>query len=194
MAQHTLEPTSVSLTDTLVNRARNEDGRPSLISAFSGVTIISPSSEQPLVDVNQPHPEQSESLECGQATIPPSDPGRKRTLVLCFDGTGDQFDADNSNIVQLLSLLKKDDNSQQMVYYQVRGHNIGLLFMSVQQLLRIVRNRNLCSFSNPGLPHDKDRDGVLPFWVFQHDAFIPSVLQTFDLMFAWGMDSHIMST
>ncbi|KAH7926861.1 hypothetical protein BV22DRAFT_1008135 [Leucogyrophana mollusca] len=41
-----------------------------------------------------------------------------RTLVLCFDGTGDQFDADNSSIVQLFSMLKKDDKSQQMVYYQ----------------------------------------------------------------------------
>jgi uncharacterized protein (DUF2235 family) len=42
-----------------------------------------------------------------------------RTLVLCFDGTGDQFDADNSNIVQLVSLLKKNDRTKQMVYYQV---------------------------------------------------------------------------
>lgn len=42
-----------------------------------------------------------------------------RTLVLCFDGTGDQFDEDNSNIVNLCSLLKRDDRSQQMVYYQV---------------------------------------------------------------------------
>ncbi|PBK90899.1 hypothetical protein ARMGADRAFT_994888 [Armillaria gallica] len=49
-------------------------------------------------------------------TIPPKH--EYRTLVLCFDGTGDQFDADNSNIVQLFSLLKKDDPSQQMVYYQ----------------------------------------------------------------------------
>ncbi|TFY82219.1 hypothetical protein EWM64_g1791 [Hericium alpestre] len=48
--------------------------------------------------------------------IPPSHP--YRTLVLCFDGTGDQFDADNSNIIQLFSMLKKDDRNQQMVYYQ----------------------------------------------------------------------------
>ncbi|KAJ3864741.1 hypothetical protein EV359DRAFT_40394 [Lentinula novae-zelandiae] len=41
-----------------------------------------------------------------------------RTLVLCFDGTGDQFDEDNSNVVNLFSLLKKDDPSQQLVYYQ----------------------------------------------------------------------------
>ncbi|PSR75657.1 hypothetical protein PHLCEN_2v8948 [Hermanssonia centrifuga] len=41
-----------------------------------------------------------------------------RTLVLCFDGTGDQFDDDNSNIVELLAMLRKDDNSRQLVYYQ----------------------------------------------------------------------------
>ncbi|KAF5390603.1 hypothetical protein D9757_002578 [Collybiopsis confluens] len=49
-------------------------------------------------------------------TIPPDH--EHRTLILCFDGTGDQFDADNSNIVQLCSLLKKEDRKKQMVYYQ----------------------------------------------------------------------------
>ncbi|KAI5121318.1 hypothetical protein M0805_003785 [Coniferiporia weirii] len=44
--------------------------------------------------------------------------GRPRTLVLCFDGTGDQFDDDNSNVIQFLSCLKKDDEKQQLVYYQ----------------------------------------------------------------------------
>ncbi|PFH47921.1 hypothetical protein AMATHDRAFT_6303 [Amanita thiersii Skay4041] len=47
---------------------------------------------------------------------PPSHP--RRTLVLCFDGTGDQFDSDNSNVVELIKILKKDDISKQMVYYQ----------------------------------------------------------------------------
>ncbi|KAI0029496.1 hypothetical protein K488DRAFT_56207 [Vararia minispora EC-137] len=42
----------------------------------------------------------------------------RRTLVLCFDGTGDQFDADNSNIVQFFSMLRKDNPQQQLVYYQ----------------------------------------------------------------------------
>ncbi|CAK5284887.1 unnamed protein product [Mycena citricolor] len=41
-----------------------------------------------------------------------------RCLILAFDGTGDQFDSDNSNIVQLVSALKKNDKSKQMVYYQ----------------------------------------------------------------------------
>ena len=63
-----------------------------------------------------------------------------RTIVLCFDGTGDQFSEDvrttffkkrnppadssqnskNSNIVQFFSMLRKDSKSEQMVYYQVR--------------------------------------------------------------------------
>ncbi|KAK7034622.1 hypothetical protein VNI00_012263 [Paramarasmius palmivorus] len=48
--------------------------------------------------------------------VPPEHWGR--TLVLCFDGTGDQFDEDNSNIVEFFRLLKKDDRKKQMVYYQ----------------------------------------------------------------------------
>lgn len=40
-----------------------------------------------------------------------------RTLVICLDGTGDKFDSDNSNIVHLVSCLKKDDSSQ-VTYYQ----------------------------------------------------------------------------
>ncbi|KAI0800507.1 hypothetical protein C8Q74DRAFT_418441 [Fomes fomentarius] len=56
------------------------------------------------------------SLAAEYEIIPPSHPAR--TLVLCFDGTGDQFDADNSNVVTFFSLLKKDDRNEQMVYYQ----------------------------------------------------------------------------
>ncbi|KAJ7482979.1 hypothetical protein B0H11DRAFT_2021670 [Mycena galericulata] len=48
--------------------------------------------------------------------IPPDHPFR--TLVLCFDGTGDQFDSDNSNIVQFFTMLPKGDQSRQLVYYQ----------------------------------------------------------------------------
>ncbi|KZS92210.1 hypothetical protein SISNIDRAFT_429451 [Sistotremastrum niveocremeum HHB9708] len=49
---------------------------------------------------------------------PPIDETRARTLVLCFDGTADQFDDDNSNIVNFFRLLKKDDPGRQMCYYQ----------------------------------------------------------------------------
>jgi len=48
---------------------------------------------------------------------------RHRTLIVCFDGTGDQFDNDNSNVVQFVSLLKKDDKDKQLVYYQVRPYH-----------------------------------------------------------------------
>lgn len=40
-----------------------------------------------------------------------------RTLVVCLDGTGDQFDHDNSNVVNFVATLKKDDPNQ-VVYYQ----------------------------------------------------------------------------
>ena len=75
------------------------------------------------------------------STIPPTGPTSDggRTLVLCFDGTWDSFDKDvsqlsspssrimpetecdlqNSNIVQFVAMLKKNDPTKQLVYYQV---------------------------------------------------------------------------
>ncbi|TKA29810.1 hypothetical protein B0A50_03174 [Salinomyces thailandicus] len=40
-----------------------------------------------------------------------------RTIVVALDGTGDSFDADNSNIVELVQCLKKD-SPRQITYYQ----------------------------------------------------------------------------
>lgn len=40
-----------------------------------------------------------------------------RTLVVCLDGTGDKFDGDNSNVVNFVACLKKDDPTQ-ITYYQ----------------------------------------------------------------------------
>ncbi|KAF9002750.1 hypothetical protein BDQ17DRAFT_1390688 [Cyathus striatus] len=57
----------------------------------------------------------SDTMDTGEI-IPPTH--KHRTLILCFDGTGDQFDEDNSNIVNFFSMLKKDDSKQQLVYYQ----------------------------------------------------------------------------
>ncbi|KAG8723002.1 hypothetical protein FRC09_005137 [Ceratobasidium sp. 395] len=73
--------------------------------------------------------------------IPAGEPRKGRNLILCFDGTGDQFDKDasnfelpmfswlkiyNSNIVRFFQLLKKDDRSRQMVYYQAGiGTGVG---------------------------------------------------------------------
>ncbi|KAF7348054.1 hypothetical protein MSAN_01757800 [Mycena sanguinolenta] len=63
-------------------------------------------------------PNEKDQRECRPLTdfVPPEN--KHRCLILCFDGTGDQFDADNSNIVHLVSALKKDDRTKQMVYYQ----------------------------------------------------------------------------
>lgn len=59
--------------------------------------------------------QQERQTDC-PPVIPPTN--LSRTLVLCFDGTGDSFDADNSNVVQFTSLLRKGDKAQQLVYYQ----------------------------------------------------------------------------
>ncbi|KAF8812681.1 hypothetical protein BYT27DRAFT_7182384 [Phlegmacium glaucopus] len=65
-------------------------------------------------------PQASTFSGSGNSSVPQYIPTRHgyRTLVLCFDGTGDQFDTDNSNIVEFFGLLKKDDPSVQLVYYQ----------------------------------------------------------------------------
>ncbi|TFY76082.1 hypothetical protein EWM64_g7930 [Hericium alpestre] len=41
-----------------------------------------------------------------------------RTLVLCFDGTANEYDSTNTNVVKLFSLLKKDNIDAQLCYYQ----------------------------------------------------------------------------
>ncbi|KZS92263.1 hypothetical protein SISNIDRAFT_429504 [Sistotremastrum niveocremeum HHB9708] len=58
------------------------------------------------------------SIPLDRSCWPPITQGRPRTLVLCFDGTGDEFGDDNSNIVKFFRLLKKNDPTRQMCYYQ----------------------------------------------------------------------------
>jgi uncharacterized protein (DUF2235 family) len=41
-----------------------------------------------------------------------------RNIILCFDGTTQEFSINNSNIVKLNSLFSKDDPSKQACYYQ----------------------------------------------------------------------------
>ncbi|KAN0111562.1 Uncharacterized alpha/beta hydrolase domain (DUF2235) domain containing protein [Russula decolorans] len=43
---------------------------------------------------------------------------KPRTLILCFDGTTDQYDDTNTNVVKLYSLFKKDSAHEQICYYQ----------------------------------------------------------------------------
>ncbi|KAI0640161.1 hypothetical protein C8Q77DRAFT_1044697 [Trametes polyzona] len=102
-------PSPASLGTRLENRSQSPAGRASSESgqSHSHLRPTTPTSVH------------SSSSELGDNDIiPPYDPSAPRTLVLCFDGTGDQFDTDNSNVVKFFSLLKKDDRREQMVYYQ----------------------------------------------------------------------------
>ncbi|TFY67871.1 hypothetical protein EVJ58_g1350 [Rhodofomes roseus] len=45
------------------------------------------------------------------------EPDMTRTLVMCFDGTADQYNGKNTNVVKLYSLLKKE-HPEQLCYYQ----------------------------------------------------------------------------
>ncbi|KAJ2925185.1 hypothetical protein H1R20_g11920, partial [Candolleomyces eurysporus] len=80
-------------------------------------------------------------------TLPPVIPPthQNRTLVLCFDGTGDQFDGDNSNVVQFVSLLMKEDHDKQLVYYQTgigtytaKNRTISPLISQLQRILNTM--------------------------------------------------------
>ncbi|KAJ8522566.1 hypothetical protein ONZ45_g886 [Pleurotus djamor] len=84
--------------------------------SLDGMPYLSPSPERNIFTRPLPAHQPTIDPRKNPSFIPPEH--SHRTLVLCFDGTGDQFDADNSNIVGLFSLLKKDDKSKQMVYYQ----------------------------------------------------------------------------
>ncbi|KAI0368948.1 hypothetical protein BV20DRAFT_434793 [Pilatotrama ljubarskyi] len=91
----------------LPQRAATTDGLPSPASIWDSV-------DSPTSSNGMQRSSSGDTLDYD--VVPPYHPAR--TLVLCFDGTGDQFDADNSNIVKFFSLLKKDDRNEQMVYYQ----------------------------------------------------------------------------
>ena len=118
---HAQQPSTLSMTPTVVvPQTEKESPVNSVIYSTSPATTRFPDN----------HSEYSRPEAHRQATASPSSlpiyipdfdetrPGKM--LIVCFDGTGDQFDADNSNIVQLVTMLKKDDKTKQMVYYQVR--------------------------------------------------------------------------
>ncbi|KAG6904771.1 hypothetical protein DXG01_007302, partial [Tephrocybe rancida] len=109
-AEHIQEVMALSLTNTVVDRGKRV--RSGLDMSFTGTTIAN----SPAFDARQ-DPEKAPSLTNASTsklplTILPEHP--HRTLVVCLDGTEDPFDADNSNIVQLVSLLKKNDRNKQM--------------------------------------------------------------------------------
>ncbi|KAG6830582.1 hypothetical protein H0H92_016033 [Tricholoma furcatifolium] len=41
-----------------------------------------------------------------------------RTLIVCFDGTANEYSGVDTNIIKFFALLKKDDFNQQLCYYQ----------------------------------------------------------------------------
>ncbi|VDC07954.1 unnamed protein product [Peniophora sp. CBMAI 1063] len=43
---------------------------------------------------------------------------KPRTIVLCFDGTSNEYGTENTNVVKFYSLLKKDKTDEQICYYQ----------------------------------------------------------------------------
>ncbi|KAK0243595.1 hypothetical protein EDD85DRAFT_804498 [Armillaria nabsnona] len=104
--------TSLSTAETIVGDVERTFLIPELDADIPQTTVPADAS------TSRKHPVKEETLDPNTTSefVPPDH--RHRILVLCFDGTGDQFDSDNSNIVQLFSLLKKDDRSKQMVYYQ----------------------------------------------------------------------------
>ncbi|KDR83173.1 hypothetical protein GALMADRAFT_221114 [Galerina marginata CBS 339.88] len=116
-AGHAQEPTVLSLTGTIV-----EGASPSPSDAyFSGFETRPTTTDPPAMPQyhEKPMPQRRDNT-LDPRNVPPVIPPNhsSRTLIVCFDGTGDQFDSDNSNIVQLVSLLKKDDSTKQLVYYQ----------------------------------------------------------------------------
>jgi len=111
---HVQEPTDMSTAETMVN------GNSPTTFTFHGIEGLPSASSPTFADFDRPPPIRREGT-IDPGAIPPVIPPNHshRTLVVCFDGTGDQFDCDNSNIVQLVELLKKDDRTKQLVYYQV---------------------------------------------------------------------------
>ncbi|EKM76650.1 hypothetical protein AGABI1DRAFT_115735 [Agaricus bisporus var. burnettii JB137-S8] len=107
---HTRSPTSISFVPS--ETATLSGGAGSGFTTGKGAPLEGLPEVGPLPPTTQPS---------GEHRIPNifvPEKRKNRTLVLCFDGTGDQFDNDNSNIVELFSILKKDDPDNQMVYYQ----------------------------------------------------------------------------
>lgn len=115
-SEHSRDTTAVSMTSTVFDSS-------------------TPQSELPIIDEKRVNSIDTETgilkqydLQTPATPVRPLRPvipagHRHRTLIVCFDGTGDQFDNDNSNVVNFVSLLKKDDKDKQLIYYQVRPYH-----------------------------------------------------------------------
>ena len=100
--------------------------------------------------------------------IPPASDTRycdRRTLIVCFDGTGDEFDQDNSNVVSFFSLLKKGDHVRQLVYYQVCYFLVScpfVIFSDFKHLhqsfaIHLSQHHDTLKLSSPVLVHTPSR-------------------------------------
>ncbi|KAJ7022588.1 hypothetical protein C8F04DRAFT_1137769 [Mycena alexandri] len=108
---HVQELTSATLVDPEVESA-GVPGRPSFRSDKTVFEQAGPVPDSPRSFEEKDQRDARPPL----TFVPPEN--KNRCLILCFDGTGDSFDADNSNIVNFVSALKKDERTKQMVYYQ----------------------------------------------------------------------------
>lgn len=95
-----------SINDHWLPRRYPAQKHPECLSEHDAAKAYTTASTPPKIPVNLSAVEDSHHL-----------PPKGRTLVVCLDGTGDQFDHDNSNVVHFVATLKKDDPNQ-VVYYQ----------------------------------------------------------------------------
>ncbi|KAJ7712368.1 hypothetical protein B0H16DRAFT_1625180 [Mycena metata] len=109
---HVQELTSATLVEPEVDGSAGASGRPSFRSEKTAVEDAGPVPDSP----RSFEEKDQRDARPPMIFVPPKNDNR--CLILCFDGTGDSFDADNSNIVNFVSALKKDERSKQMVYYQ----------------------------------------------------------------------------
>jgi hypothetical protein len=70
-----------------------------------------PPPQKPMEEAIGPLPA---SIRALKNSIKSTDHGR--TAIICLDGTGDQFDNDNSNVVHFISCLRKHTPGQQVTY------------------------------------------------------------------------------
>lgn len=112
-----LEDRQTMLARKVINQWRRQDypvQSPAKSNPFGRAVTPQPSMEQ-IRDYKTEKIHLPKNLNALKDTDKPHTRGR--TLVMCLDGTGDKFDDDNSNIVHLVSALKKDDPNQ-VTYYQ----------------------------------------------------------------------------
>ncbi|KAH6909130.1 hypothetical protein BKA70DRAFT_226359 [Coprinopsis sp. MPI-PUGE-AT-0042] len=117
---HAQEGTSFSAAETVVDHQHERSKTMTNETEEFEVMLSDATPVSSPKDFSKPEPQTRATFSRGTCPpiIPPPGDRTFKTLILCFDGTGDQFDLDNSNIVQLVSLLQKDDKTKQMVYYQ----------------------------------------------------------------------------